>query len=112
MESVLGVQSQTRDLGAQLVLGDRSSFVAVAVQAEATQLCCRKLDGIPFQHYACLGCVSASEHRSGRRVGAEGVVDVGLQGRELLIGNGFGVLVAGDVDVDDAAGVDVGRKED
>jgi hypothetical protein len=34
-----------------------------------------------------------------------------LQGRELLIGNGLGVLVAGDVDVDDASGVDIGWKE-
>lgn len=45
-------------------------------------------------------------------MGAKGVADVGLQGRELLIGDGFGVLVAGDVDVDDAAGVDVGREKD
>jgi hypothetical protein len=35
-----------------------------------------------------------------------------LQGRELLIGNGLGVLVTGDVDVDNAAGVDVRREED
>jgi hypothetical protein len=35
-----------------------------------------------------------------------------LQGRELLVRNGLGVLVAGDVDVDDAAGVDVRREED
>jgi hypothetical protein len=35
-----------------------------------------------------------------------------LQGRELLVGNCLGVLVAGDVDVDDASGVDIGWQED
>ena len=43
---------------------------------------------------------------------AKGVVDVGLQGRELLVGNGLGVLVAGNVDVDNTTGVDVRREED
>jgi hypothetical protein len=35
-----------------------------------------------------------------------------LQGRELLVGNGLGVLITRDVDVDDAAGVNVRREED
>jgi hypothetical protein len=35
-----------------------------------------------------------------------------LQGRELLVCNGLGVLVTRDVDVYDAARVDVGREED
>ena len=30
----------------------------------------------------------------------------------MLVGFELGVLIAGDVDVDDAAGVDVGREED
>lgn len=59
-----------------------------------------------------MSCVAASKHRSRRRLCAKGVVDVGLQGRELLVGNGLGVLVTGDVDVDNAAGVDVRREED
>ena len=35
-----------------------------------------------------------------------------MQGGELLVGDELGMLVAGDVDVDDTAGVDVGREED
>ena len=35
-----------------------------------------------------------------------------MQGRELLVGNGLGVLVTGNVDVDNAAGVDVRREQD
>jgi len=35
-----------------------------------------------------------------------------LQGGELLVGDGLGVLVTGDVDVYDAPRVDVGREED
>jgi hypothetical protein len=35
-----------------------------------------------------------------------------LQGRELLVGNGLGVLVTSDVDVDNATGVDVRWEED
>jgi hypothetical protein len=35
-----------------------------------------------------------------------------LQGRELLVGNGLSVLVTGDVDVDNTAGMDVWREED
>ena len=35
-------------------------------------------------------------------------MDFALEGGELLLGDELCVLVAGDVDVDDAAGVDVG----
>ena len=35
-------------------------------------------------------------------------MDFALEGGELLLGDELGVLIAGDVDVDDAAGVDVG----
>ncbi|RYD63751.1 MAG: SDR family NAD(P)-dependent oxidoreductase [Verrucomicrobiaceae bacterium] len=53
---------------------------------------------------------AASKHGSRWRFGAEAVVDVGLEGRELLVGDCLGVEVARNVDVDDAAGVDVGRE--
>jgi hypothetical protein len=45
-------------------------------------------------------------------LGAKGVVDVGLQSRELLVGNGLGMLVTSNVDIDDAARVNVWWKED
>jgi hypothetical protein len=35
-----------------------------------------------------------------------------LEGSELLVGDRLGVEVARNVDVDDAAGVDVGREQD
>jgi hypothetical protein len=112
VESVLGIQSQSRDLCAQLVFGNRACLVAVAIEAETTQFRCRKFDWIPLQYYAGLSRIAASEHGSRGRLGAKGVVNVGLQGRELLVGNCLGVLVAGDVDVDDASGVDIGWQED
>lgn len=112
MEGVLGVEGEAGDLGAQLVLGDGAGLVAVAVEAEAAQLGAREVDGVPFEDDAGLRGVAAAEDGRGGRLGAEGGVDVGLQGGELLVGDGLGVLVAADVDVDDAAGVDVGREED
>jgi hypothetical protein len=110
VKSVLRVQSQTRDLGAQLVLGDRACLVAIAVQAQTTKLRRREIDRIPFEYNARLGRVAASKHGSRWRFGAEAVVDVGLEGRELLVGDCLGVEVARNVDVDDAAGVDIGRE--
>lgn len=43
---------------------------------------------------------------------AEEGVDLGLEGGELGLGGAFEGMVAGDVDVDDAAAVDVGWEED
>ena len=70
------------------------------------------MDGIPFEHDAGLGRVSASQDGWGGGVGAEGGVDVLLQAGEFLLGDEFGVLVPCDIDVDDRAGVDVGGKQD
>jgi hypothetical protein len=47
-----------------------------------------------------------------RGLGAEGVENVGLEGEEFLVGDGLGLLIARDVDVDDTSGLDVGREED
>lgn len=112
MESILRVQSQTGDLGAQLILGDCACLVAIAVEAQATQLRRREIDWIPFQYNARLGRIAAAKHGSRGRFCTEAVVDVGLEGSELLVGDRLGVEVARNVDVDDAAGVDVRREQD
>lgn len=112
VECIFRVQSQTRDLGAQLILGDCACLVAIAVQAEAAELRRREIDRVPFEHNARLSCIAAAKHGRRGRFRAEAVVDVGLKGRELLVGDCLGVEVARNVDVDDAAGVDVGRQQD
>lgn len=56
--------------------------------------------------------IAATQDRGRRLRGAEGVEDAVLQGAELLLLGGLFAAVLGDVDVDDAAGGDVGREED
>jgi hypothetical protein len=56
--------------------------------------------------------VAASKDRSRGRCLAEGLEDLVLKRGEFLVGDQFGVLVSRNVDVDDAAGVNIGREED
>ena len=70
------------------------------------------MDGVPFEDDGGLGNIAAAEDRGRGRDGSEGLEDGVLELGESLFGDELGLLVAGDVDVDDAAGVDVGREED
>lgn len=112
MEAVLGVQRQATDLGAQLIAGNDAGLCAIAIQAEAAQVRRRQLDGVPLEHDAGLCRVAASQNRRRWGARAKGVEDFALQRSKLLVGYQFRMLVAHNVDVDDAAGVDVGREQD
>lgn len=59
-----------------------------------------------------MGGVAAAEEGGGRRGASVGRVDGGLEGEEGFLRGGFRVVVAGDGDVDDAAGGDGGGEED
>lgn len=67
---------------------------------------------VPFQDDGGLCDIATAQDRRGGGGRAEGRVDFVLERGELLVGEELGVLVARDVDVDDAAAVDVGREED
>ena len=68
--------------------------------------------GVPFEDDGGLGDIATAEDGRGGGGRAEGRVDFVLEGGELLVGEELGVLVARNVDVDDAAAVDVWGKED
>lgn len=112
VKGVFSIQSQTTDLRAELVARNDTGFCAIAVEAQTTQICSRQLDRVPFQHNARLCRVAASENGRRGRCLAEGLKDLVLERRELLIGDQFGMLIPRYVDVDYTAGVDVWREED
>ena len=92
--------------------GDRAGFVAIAVEAEAAEFGGSEDDGIPFKDDGGLSRVAAAEGRGNRRVAAEFGEEFGLEGGKGAVGMVFCSEVAGNVDVDDAAGGDVWWEED
>lgn len=114
MERVFCIDLQAADLGRMRVerLGDGAGFAAIAVQRQAAQFSGRDIDGIPFEDDGGLcGIAAAEDGRRGSAL-AEGAEDVRLKLVEFAGGFGFGLEVAGDGDVDDAAGRNVGGEED
>lgn len=114
VERVFGIDRKTTDLGAVHLKRSRdvASLLAVAVQAQGDQVGSSQLDRVPFQDDGSLGRISATECGLRRFLGAKRLVNALLQGTEFLLGRGLFGGVLGDVDVDDAAGGDVGGKED
>lgn len=114
MEHVLGVDGQAADLGAVHLqrAGDVACLLVVAVQRQGDEVGGGELDGVPFQHDACLGCVAAAEDWAGGFVGTERGKDLVLQGAEGALGCDFGGRVPADGDVDYGAGGDVWGEED
>lgn len=100
VEGVFAVDSQSRDLCAQLVARYVACLAAVAVQAQTTQFRRGQLYGVPFQHDRGLGGIAAAQDGRRRRVDTEGRVDVFLERFKLLNRLLFGSFVACYVDVD------------
>lgn len=112
VESVFAIDSQARDFCAQLVAGNVASLAAIAVQTQTAQLCSCQLDGVPFENDRGLGGIATAKDGSGRRVDAEGRVDVFLESVELLDGLFLGWFITSYVDVYDGARGDVGGQQD
>ena len=112
MKRILRIERQTGYLRAHLIPRDDARLGAIAVETQAAQLGGREVDGVPFEDYGGLGDVATAQDGWGGGLGAEGRVDFVLQRGEFLVGDGFGLVIAGDVDVDDAAAVDVRGQED
>lgn len=113
VEGVLGVHCQATELGAVHVAGlrDGACLAAIAVQREAPQLGSRDVYGIPLKHHRRLRGIPASDAGCGRRLLAKGAEYLRLERVEGGGGVSLGLDVAAYVDVDDAAGGDVGREQ-
>lgn len=113
VERILGVHSQTADLGTVHMqrAGNVSSLLAVAVQTQRDQVSRGQLDRVPFQYDGSLGGIAAAQDGDRGLGGAEGFEDLVLKGREAGFGCGLGFGVARDSDVDDGARRNVGWEE-
>lgn len=111
MEGILGVQCQTTDFRAQLVSWDVARFGAIPIQAQAAKLGSRELYGVPLEHQTRLRRVPASKHWRLWGLRTKYIDYLALQRGKLLVGDRFGLLVARNIDIDDTAGLDVGRQE-
>lgn len=60
VEGVFAVNSQARDLCAQLVARNVASLAAITVQAQTTELSGCQLDGVPLEYDGSLGGIATT----------------------------------------------------
>lgn len=78
MESVFGIDGQTRDLCAEFITGNVSSFAAIAIEGEGAQLGSREIYRIPFEDNRRLRGIATAQDGCRRRVLTKCVVDLRL----------------------------------
>ena len=93
------------------ILRNNTRFGAIAVEAQAPQVCGGELDGVPFEYDGSLSGVSAADDGWGGGSEAVGVEDGGLEGGEGFLGCEFGLCVPGYCYVDYGTGGYRGGKE-
>lgn len=78
MEGVFGIDGQTRDLCAEFIAGNVSSFAAIAIEGEGAQLGGCEIYRIPFENNRRLRGIATAQDRCRRRVLTKCVVDLRL----------------------------------